>query len=277
MKVVLYMIQTLLKPLLEEKNMTMTELHKRTGISMKTLSLFANQRTDAVQFNTLERIAETLNVEIHDLFIKVDDIYYITVEIAHFEQTKSKYLYDLILSFKHKDTNLSHDLSLSCDVKLTKLNKLKLLTVNINKVNRDDWRNIVNTLLLKNLTTEIFLEITAHAIVEEIVHDYFYDKVEMYDQVYFSWRETPLLPTFHLELVNNQLLDNLNEKIIFPKTSYLIDLVPRDPFRVLRPEEDNSNVIVSANLESLRTFPYLYSIDYLKENNWKRQISITLI
>lgn len=75
------MIQTLLKPLLKEKNMTMTELHKRTGISMKTLSLFANKRTDGVQYRTLEKVSRALGVELEDLIMRSDDVYDIGVFI----------------------------------------------------------------------------------------------------------------------------------------------------------------------------------------------------
>lgn len=59
----------------------MTELHKRTGISMKTLSLFANKRTDGVQYRTLEKVSRALGVELEDLIMRSDDVYDIGVFI----------------------------------------------------------------------------------------------------------------------------------------------------------------------------------------------------
>ena len=48
----------MLKSILKERNITLTELSKSTGISLKALSAFQNQKTDGVQYNTLDKIAK---------------------------------------------------------------------------------------------------------------------------------------------------------------------------------------------------------------------------
>ena len=66
-----WMIKVNLKNLLKERDITLSELSKETGITMKTLSSFQNQRVESVQFNTLEQITYALNVSIEDILIKV--------------------------------------------------------------------------------------------------------------------------------------------------------------------------------------------------------------
>jgi len=56
------LIQFKLKELLDKRNMTMSELSKRSGISRATLSTLASGKTQGIQFSTLEKIAGALNI-----------------------------------------------------------------------------------------------------------------------------------------------------------------------------------------------------------------------
>lgn len=68
------MIKFNLKKLLDEKDYSITKLHSETGISRNSLTLLANGKSQGVQFETLEKIAIALNVEISDLFIRSFDV-----------------------------------------------------------------------------------------------------------------------------------------------------------------------------------------------------------
>lgn len=57
-----------LKSVLKEKKMTLTELSTLTGLSINTLSLLSTGKSQGIQFNTLYKIAEQLNVPIGELF-----------------------------------------------------------------------------------------------------------------------------------------------------------------------------------------------------------------
>lgn len=53
--------------LLEEREMTLTELSARVGISLPNLSVLKNNRAQAVRFSTLAAICEALDCEVGDL------------------------------------------------------------------------------------------------------------------------------------------------------------------------------------------------------------------
>lgn len=61
-----------LKSVLKEKKMTITELSTLTGLSINTLSLLSTGKSQGIQFNTLYKIAEQLNVPIGELFEEVN-------------------------------------------------------------------------------------------------------------------------------------------------------------------------------------------------------------
>lgn len=62
------MLTIKLKEILKERNMTMTELHKETGISKKHLSQMANHKTGGITFSTLEKIATALDMDYAEMF-----------------------------------------------------------------------------------------------------------------------------------------------------------------------------------------------------------------
>ena len=60
-----------LQQLLTEKGMSQSELARRTGISFTTINAIANNKTKQVQLETLDLLAEVLEVEIGDLIRRV--------------------------------------------------------------------------------------------------------------------------------------------------------------------------------------------------------------
>lgn len=70
---VIKMIKFNLKNLLEEKNYSITKLHSETGISRNSLTLLANGKSQGVQFETLEKISNALNVDLSELFVRSFD------------------------------------------------------------------------------------------------------------------------------------------------------------------------------------------------------------
>lgn len=57
-----------LKSVLKEKEMTIGKLSELTGISRNTISLLIHGKSQGIQFNTLYKISEQLNVPIGELF-----------------------------------------------------------------------------------------------------------------------------------------------------------------------------------------------------------------
>lgn len=96
------MIKFKLKEIMENKNMKISDLNKKTGISRNSLSLLINGKSRGIQFETLEKIIGALNVEIGDLFEKTFD----KLEIVLHNKTKIHY--NMNNSFAHKRERLSN-------------------------------------------------------------------------------------------------------------------------------------------------------------------------
>lgn len=79
------MIKINLKKLLKEKNMTMTELHLRTGITQKALSLISNGKNNSIHFNTLEKIVKELDCTMDELISIQNEPYRVSVNLLKFE------------------------------------------------------------------------------------------------------------------------------------------------------------------------------------------------
>ncbi|WP_239700247.1 helix-turn-helix transcriptional regulator [Mammaliicoccus sp. D-M17] len=61
-----------LKKIMKSKGLKISDLNKATGISRNTLSLLINGKSQGIQFNTLYKISETLDVSIGELFEEVN-------------------------------------------------------------------------------------------------------------------------------------------------------------------------------------------------------------
>ena len=61
-------IRCRLTQLLEERNMTLTELANRVGMSLVNLSVLKNDRARAIRFSTLTALCDVLGCQPGDLF-----------------------------------------------------------------------------------------------------------------------------------------------------------------------------------------------------------------
>ena len=62
-------IRCRLAQLLEERNMTLTELANRVGMSLVNLSVLKNDRARAIRFSTLTAICDALDCQVGDLLV----------------------------------------------------------------------------------------------------------------------------------------------------------------------------------------------------------------
>ncbi|BDZ40470.1 helix-turn-helix domain-containing protein [Microbacterium suwonense] len=58
-----------LDELLAERNMTLTELSARVGVSIVNLSVLKNDRARAIRYSTLRAICEALGCEVGELLV----------------------------------------------------------------------------------------------------------------------------------------------------------------------------------------------------------------
>jgi DNA-binding Xre family transcriptional regulator len=76
------MIHFNLKKHLKEKDITISELSEKTGISRNSLGLLINGKSRGIQFDTLEKIARIIDIRIEDLFLMSFD----TVDLIAFDK-----------------------------------------------------------------------------------------------------------------------------------------------------------------------------------------------
>ena len=62
-------IRCRLAELLEERNMTLTELASRVGMSLVNLSVLKNDRARAIRYSTLASICRVLDCEVGELLV----------------------------------------------------------------------------------------------------------------------------------------------------------------------------------------------------------------
>ena len=74
------MIKFDLKRVMKEKKLNISQLNEMTGISRNSLSLLINGKSQGIQFETMEKITKSLNVNIEDLF--KDSFDYISLEVS---------------------------------------------------------------------------------------------------------------------------------------------------------------------------------------------------
>lgn len=64
------MIKFRLKEIMENKGVKISDLNETTGISRNSLSLLINGKSQGIQFDTLEKITNALDINTDDLFVK---------------------------------------------------------------------------------------------------------------------------------------------------------------------------------------------------------------
>lgn len=67
------MIIVNLDEMLEKRNMTVTELSERVGITMANISILKNNKAKAIRFTTLEAICKVLECQPGDILEFLDD------------------------------------------------------------------------------------------------------------------------------------------------------------------------------------------------------------
>lgn len=86
------MIKTRLKEILEEKNLTINKVSNEAGISRPSLTALVNNDSGGIQFETLEKLTEYLNVAIEDILIQTKNevkfIYKSTVSLASIKEVE---------------------------------------------------------------------------------------------------------------------------------------------------------------------------------------------
>lgn len=74
------MIKFRLKEIMENRGIKISELNEETGISRNSLSLLINGKSQGIQFDTLEKIANALKINVSELFEQTFDFFSVKID-----------------------------------------------------------------------------------------------------------------------------------------------------------------------------------------------------
>lgn len=102
------MIRFRLKEILQDRKMSITELHERTGISQNTISLITNGKSNGIQLSTMEKILEATGAKIEELFEYIGEPFKISVVNHSNEKYRDKQNFKLgyRINASDKDDNV---------------------------------------------------------------------------------------------------------------------------------------------------------------------------
>lgn len=259
------MIKVNLKSLLKDYSITLTELSKMTGISLKALSSFQNQKTDGVQYNTIDKIVKALNIPIGNLIEYIDTAYRVNVSIEYTDKTivqnhisTEKFIGSFTL------TNDSEDhLTLPFSFYLYSVNHLNKKTqFHIEMINFKTNELATLDMSLFNYSNEYeynrlhqLLNIFSHLLVQQLIFIKHFNKLSMDDTFMISWKN--LFPILLVEDINSDTVEFMSEKIRFSNFTFKVNLGPMDPNSKFKPHQWESITEVNAFVESIK---HLYSI-----------------
>ncbi|OEK55459.1 hypothetical protein ASS95_01495 [Staphylococcus equorum] len=130
------MIHFNLKKHLKEKDITISELSEKTGISRNSLGLLINGKSRGIQFDTLEKIARVIDIKIEDLFLMSFDNVDIVASNMEIRDSDLGKNYNASYDMKNLNCYIDidgdiHDFNLNYQIDL-KLNVLKDGTSELN-------------------------------------------------------------------------------------------------------------------------------------------------
>lgn len=270
------MIKVTLKQLLKNRKMTLTEVSRETGISLKALSAFQNQRTDGVQYNTLDKLSKVLNVEVGEILKRIDHVLKLDVNIhksIEF-QKNTKVNVDATLTITDVNDQLYNSL-INFDIYIHEYDTFKDMFIYIKSLDRSELSVELNDVITNELqeTHHQFLLIVSHMIVQRLLQEEALSNFNIYDNVRVSWRR--IANKYRIDNVNYDAISNENERIMFVEEQHHINLVPLNPDMALEENsEKNLAIPYTANMDDLASLSMLYNIEL--NEDYERLVYITL-
>lgn len=273
------MIKVMLRSILREKKMTLTELSKLTDISLKALSAFQNQKTDGIKYNTLDKISTALGLEIGELIKQVNQVYELKLNLLNeIHIDEEGFARNIKAEFLMKDyfDKVDYTSDLTFDLKLTESNSIKKISVYIKEFNQLKLPYDIKNYISKEVTAEVsegIVYIISHLIIYEVIKNKYIENINIYDDVYVYWRGA-VYPKFIIDSVNVDTIRYENDRIIFTNRDHKINLVPSNPSAVIEAYAPNLSIPYTANIEALSNLHIVYNVEI--DDEYERTIYITL-
>ncbi|MBF4501195.1 helix-turn-helix domain-containing protein [Savagea sp. SN6] len=293
-------IKVNLKSLLKERKMTMTQLHQLTGISMNALSLFSNLKSSGIQYSTIEKITNALDVGVGDLIEVVDNVFELVIEDCDENDYEEMFnLKDLDIEkglVLHKSFgNEKENYNFNYKIKLKDINNdttevYVKTSINYNKTSNSLWIKILkidlknSSIILNNITHLYkntyngfpeFYYIVSHLIVNKIISSEYFKIMNIYWEVIVDWRYSGEIPDFYYDDRASESLSNNNDALIFVSQLIRVNLVPKDPkAKKELLHEFNLDIPYIANLDHLTQLKLVHNVE-IDEATFKRTVYIS--
>jgi len=272
------MIKVNLRDILEEKKMTLTELSKETGITMKTLSAFQNQKVESVQFNTLEKITYALDITVEDLITKIVDVFNISIkfETIFNECSESG---NFIITWWYNDEFYQNT---PVQFKIIRENRENYKRIEFILAKIDDTlpNNLFtmpkiaydyferNNLFYNNNS---FLELISYLLVQEYITEIATEST-IYDQYIIN--ASNIVSAFNtIEISKDEArFTDVGNIFLNNKILYYVNLTSKDPGLHLKRKTIEASDTVTANIESLRNTKFINYINITED--FKREVSL---
>lgn len=269
-------IKVNLKELLKERNMTLSDLSKITGITMKTLSAFQNQKVESVQFNTIEKVTYALDIAVEDLITKVTTTYEISLSFEDIYNTNEERGTFII---KLYGDDLVRTMPVNFEISKSQFNDRKRIEFHIEAIDREWPINIFSLpelpykYFIRNnnlINDNSYLELVSYLLIQEYIymnpesfniHDEFivnvHNVVDTYQKTSMGKDEARFTD------VGNVFSNNIY--------AYFIKLTALNPKLHLKSDSISDSDKVNANIEHLLKCPFITHIE-IDEESFKRKV-----
>ena len=260
------MIKVNLKRILKDRGITLSELSEGTGISLRGLSAFQNQKTDGVKYNTIEAICSYLDIEISDLLKKYENIYNVTcsIDIEEFDLNtnvsagyKENSNGKLIISNEIEEYIFNFDFSISFEYKNSDFIYVSIYIYKL-YVPKSLPKNISDFIDINYYFEEesAFYKIFTHLISQECMFLKNFPNISVWDDLWVKFGYEVIPPFLTIDVnADETMFSNTSEKLVFPKNEYRINTIPANPKEKITDELDfvKFNIDYIPNFNSLIT------------------------
>lgn len=272
------LIKVMLKSLLKERKITLTKFSKDTGVSIKALSAFQNQKTDGVQYNTLEKISKALDLEIGDIMKRINKVYRINLSFnEQLDEESTDSIKDIsakILFVDNLDKEYTSDLTFSLKYKSDE--QRANLNIHIKRFHRQDLPMEINEHInneVNEANSDGLFNVISYLLVKEVMRYEPFSHLNILDIIRVNW-DSSILPRFIINNINADAIEYENERLMFFNREQPINLVPLEPNTAITAHNPDLNLIYTPNIESLSSLPFVYNI-VMDTEDFERTIYVT--
>lgn len=261
-----------LKKILQEKNITLSEISKNTGISIKALSAFQNQKTEGVQYQTIYKIVKYLDIDISELIsidkhnLKIDILCFEILSIDLFTPTNIEdFEYSIICKFTPSGQKRYFQIPISFRLSIINYNDLKQIQFIVNEINFANLPEIVKESIQdKNIEKGLY-EIISYLFVQELVKQNSLNKFSYNWDILFNWNRY-CKKIFE----NDKPLDELryspkSDGIDHNNYIFYINLIPLNP-KIKYEDAKNSSTILIPDIDSFIKYKFVSHIEIDSSN-----------